>query len=86
MLSAGFIFQPDLASGITRWVQIALKPAAKALGMHRIFIRGKGRKHVIADTALKRMQVDARACRLDADEHHLSLAPRTGGALDTPEG
>ena len=22
------------------------------------------------------------ACRLDADEHHLGLAPRTGGALE----
>jgi hypothetical protein len=62
-------------------MQIASKPAAKGLGMHRIFARGKGRKYVIADGALKRMQVNARAYRLDADEHHLGLAPRTGGAL-----
>jgi hypothetical protein len=28
-------------------------------GMHRIFARGKGCKYVIADSALKRMQVHA---------------------------
>jgi hypothetical protein len=42
---------------LPRWVQIALKPAAKGLGMEGIFMRGKSRKHVIADSALKRMQV-----------------------------
>jgi hypothetical protein len=66
---------------LPRRVQIALKPAAKVLGMHRIFVRGKGRKHVIADSALKRMQVDARSRRLNADQHHLGFALRTGGAL-----
>src|SRR5258708_37038448 len=47
---------------LRRWVQIALKPASKTLGLHRVFIRGQGRKYVIADSAFKRMQVDARAC------------------------
>jgi hypothetical protein len=37
---------------------------------------------VIADSAFKRMQVDASGAGwLDADEHHLGLALRTGGAL-----
>jgi len=49
--------------------------------MKRIFMRGKSRKHVIADSALKRIQVDAWAFWLDADEHHRSFALRTGGAL-----
>jgi hypothetical protein len=36
-----------------------LKPASKTLGLHAVFIRGKGLKYVIADSAFKRMQVDA---------------------------
>jgi hypothetical protein len=44
-------------------------------------MRGKRRKYVIADSALKRIQVDAWAFWLDADEHHPGFAPRTGGAL-----
>jgi hypothetical protein len=63
-----------------RRVQVALKPTSKGLGLHRIFIRGKGSKYVIADSTFKRMQVDAWACRLDAGEHHLGIALRTGGA------
>jgi hypothetical protein len=43
-------------------VQIALKPASKGLGLHRVFIRGKGCMYVVADSAFKGMQVDARAC------------------------
>ena len=43
-------------------MQIALKPASKGLGLHRVFIRGKGRMYVVTDSAFKRMQVDARAC------------------------
>src|SRR6266852_4955730 len=66
---------------LLRWVQIALKPASKAPGLHGVFIRDKGLKFVIADSALKRMQVDARACWLDPGEHHRSLALRTNGAL-----
>jgi hypothetical protein len=63
-----------------------LKPASKTLGLHGVFICGKGPKDAIADTAFKRMQVDApSACWLDADEHHLSLAPRTGGAFNCSE-
>ena len=58
-----------------------MKPAAKGPGMHGIFISGRGRKYVMADRAFKRMQVDAWACWLDADEHHPGLAPRTDGAL-----
>ena len=58
-----------------------MKPAAKGLGVQRIFIRGKGRKYVIADSAFKRMQVDAWAFGLDAEEHHPGFALRTGGAL-----
>ena len=67
---------------LLRWVQIALKPASKTLGLHVVFIRGKGLKYVIADSAFKRMQVDARACWLDTGEHHRSLALRTSGALN----
>jgi hypothetical protein len=62
-------------------VQIALKPATKRLGLHRIFMRSKGRKHVIADGAFERLQVNARPYWLDTGEHHLGLAPRTGGTL-----
>jgi hypothetical protein len=67
-------------------VQFALKPASQALGLHGVFKRGKGLDYLIADSAFKRMQVDAPgACWLDADEHHLSLALRTGGAPDCSE-
>jgi hypothetical protein len=68
------------ARALHRRVQIALKPAAQGLGLHRIFIRGKDRKYVIADSTFKRMQVDAWACWLDTGEHHVGLALRTGGA------
>ena len=44
-------------------------------------MRGEGREYVMADSALKRMQVDTRAFWLDADEHHPGLALGTGGAL-----
>src|SRR5260221_8570836 len=64
----------------------ALKPASKTLGLHRVFIRGKGLMYAIADSAFKRMQVDARACQLDTDEHHRGLALRTSGALNCNEG
>ena len=71
---------------LLRWVQIALKPASKALGLHGVFKRGKGRKYLIADSAFKRMQVDAPGpCWVDANEHHLGLALRTGGALNCSE-
>jgi hypothetical protein len=71
---------------LPRRVQIALKPASKRLGLHGVFIRSKGLKDLIADSAFKRMQVDVQgACRLDADEHHLGLAPRTGRASDCSE-
>jgi hypothetical protein len=49
--------------------------------MHRIFIRGKGRKYAIADSALIHMQVHAWVFWLDADEHHPGFAVRTGRAL-----
>jgi hypothetical protein len=62
-----------------------LKPATKSLGMHRIFMRSKGRKHVITDRAFERLQVGPRPYWLDTDEHHLGLAPRTGGTLEDPE-
>ena len=68
------------ARALRRRVQIALKPASKALGLHRIFIRGKGRKYVTADSTFKRVQVDARACWLDTGEPHLGFALRTGRA------
>ena len=48
-------------------------------------MRSKGRKHVIADGAFERLQVNARPYWLDTDEHHLGLAPRTGGTLEDPE-
>jgi hypothetical protein len=69
------------------WVQFPLKPATKTLGPHGVFIRRKGRKYLIADGAFKHMQVDGPgACRLDADEHHLGLALRTGGAPNAANG
>jgi hypothetical protein len=49
--------------------------------MHRIFIRGESRKYLIADSALKHIQVHAGAFWLDAEEHHPSFALWTGGAL-----
>jgi hypothetical protein len=68
------------------WVQFALKPATKTLGPHGVFVCRKGLKYLIADSAFKRMQVDAHgACRLDGDEHHLGLALRTGGAPNCSE-
>jgi hypothetical protein len=49
-------------------------------------MRGKGFKYLIADSAFERMQVDAPgAYWLYADEHHRSLAPRTGGAPNCSE-
>jgi hypothetical protein len=67
-------------------VQFALKPAPKALGLHGVFIRGKGLKYLIADSAFERMQVDAPGvCWLDADKHHMGVARRTGGALNCSE-
>jgi hypothetical protein len=66
-------------------VQIALKPASKTLGLHGVFKRGKGRKYLIADSAFTLQVDDPGAYWLDADEHHLGLALRTGGALDCNE-
>jgi hypothetical protein len=66
-------------------VQIALQPASKTLGLHGIFVRGKGFQYVIADSAFKPMQVDARAGWLDTDEHHRRFAVRTSGALNCNE-
>jgi hypothetical protein len=71
--------------GLLRWVQIALKPASKAPGLHRVFIRDKRLKFVTADSAFKRMQIDARACWLDTGEHHRGPALRTSGALNCNE-
>jgi hypothetical protein len=66
--------------------KFALKPATKTLGPHGVFICRKGLKYLIADSAFKRMQVDAHgACWLDGDEHHLGLALRTGGAPNCSE-
>src|SRR6266436_3007682 len=77
---------PVSQRALPRRVQIALKPASKRLGLHGVFIRSKGLKDLIADSAFKRMQVDVQgACRLDADEHHLGLAPRTGWAPNCSE-
>ena len=58
-----------------------MEPAAKGLGMQRIFIRGKGREFVIADSALKPVQVHPWAFELDAHEHHRRFALRAGRAL-----
>ena len=49
--------------------------------MHRIFIRGKRREYVIADSALICVQVHAWSFWFDADEHHPGFALRTGGSL-----
>jgi hypothetical protein len=69
-----------------RWMQIALKPASKGLGLRGVFMRCKGLKDMIADRAFKLIQVDVPgACWLDADEHHRSPALRTGGAPNCSE-
>ena len=73
--------ETNRAASLLRWMQIALQPASKTLGLHGVFIRGEGFKCVIADSAFKRMQVDARACWLDTSEHHRGPALRAGGAL-----
>jgi hypothetical protein len=70
---------------LLRWVQFALKPATKTLGLHGVIIRGKGRKYVMADSAFKRMQVDACACWLDTGKHHRGVALRTSRALNCHE-
>jgi hypothetical protein len=71
---------------LLRRVQIAQKPASKTLGLHGIFMRGKGLQHLIADSTFKRLQVDDPGAHwLDADKHHLGLALRAGGALDCNE-
>ena len=70
---------------LLRWVQIALKPATKTLGLHGVIIRGKSRKYVMADSAFKRMQVDACACWLDTGKHHRGVALRTSRALNCHE-
>jgi len=67
---------------LPRRVQIALKPTPKTLGLHRVFIRGKGLKYMFADSAFKRVQVDARAYRRDTGEPHRRLAPWAGGTLN----
>jgi hypothetical protein len=66
-------------------VQIALKPASKTLGLHGVFVRGKGLECAVADSAFKLMPVDACAGWLDTDEHHRRLAVRTSGALNCNE-
>ena len=59
-----------------------MKPAAKGLGLHGVFICSKGLKDLIADSAFERMQVEVPGgVWLDADEHHRGVALRTGGAL-----
>jgi hypothetical protein len=62
-----------------------LKPASKAPGLHGVFVRGTGFELAIADCAFKRMQVDARTCQFDTDEHHRCLALWTGGATNCSE-
>jgi hypothetical protein len=66
-------------------MQIALKPTSKTFGLHGIFVRGKGLKEMIAYSAFKRVQVDARAYWRDAGEPHRGPALRTGGALNCSE-
>jgi hypothetical protein len=63
-------------------IAIGLKAAFEFHGWHRVFRRCKLPKDVIALGALKRMQVGTQECRHDAGEHHLCMAPRTGGTLD----
>ena len=51
-----------------------------------MLIRGKGLMYAIANSAFKRMQVDAPGpCWLYANKHHLGLALRAGGALNCSE-
>ena len=62
-----------------------MKPASKTLGLHGVFISGRGLKYMIADSAFKRVHVDARAYWLDTGEPHRGLAFRTSGALNCCE-
>ena len=63
-----------------------MKPASKTLGLHGVLISDKGLNYLIANSAFKRMQLDAPGvCWLDADEHHLGLGLRAGGALNCSE-
>ena len=62
-----------------------MKPASKALGLHGVFMGGKGLKYLIADGAFKRMQVDACACWLDTSKRHRGVALRTSRALNCHE-
>src|SRR5437879_8640039 len=66
-------------------MQIALKPTSKTFGLHWVVIGSKGLENAIADSAFKRVQVDARTGRLDTDEHHRGLALRTGGPANCSE-
>jgi hypothetical protein len=66
-------------------MQLALKPTSKTLGLHGIFVRGKDLKDMIAYSAFKRVQVDARACWRDTGEPHRGLTPRAGGTLNRSE-
>ncbi len=75
----------SIAALLPRRVQIALKPASKILGLHGVFICGKGLKYAVADSAFKRLQVDAAARLFDAGEHHRGLARRTGGTPNCSE-
>jgi len=82
----GVVERPaDSRRALLRRVQIALKPASKTLGLHGVFIRGKGLKYMFTDSAFKRVQVDASAYWRDTGEPHRGLAPRTGGTLNCSE-
>jgi hypothetical protein len=74
-----------MACALPRRVQISLKPASKTLGLHGVFIRGKRLKYMFADSAFKRVQVDARAHWRDNGEPHRGLALRTGRTLNFGE-
>jgi hypothetical protein len=56
-----FFLDGSMTAHLLRRVQTALKPASKTLGLHWVFIHGKGLKWAMADSAFKRVQVDARA-------------------------
>jgi hypothetical protein len=75
----------DSRRALPRRVQIALEPTSKTLGLHGVFICGKGLEDMFADSAFKRVRVDTRAHRRNTGEPHRGLAPRAGGTLNCCE-
>jgi hypothetical protein len=73
---------------LPRRVQIALEPTAEGLGMHRIFVGGKGRKHVQTAHSNVSKSTPARADSMLISiiwALHLGQAGRSNGADGTAD-